>query len=166
MSETIKVDIWSDVQCPWCYIGKRKFEAGAALFDGKVEVEYHSFELAPDTPVDFDGSPVDYLSQRKGLPIGQVEQITLGGQATNLFSGVSRSTLRCPAIEQANTELELNAHVDCVTVNDLDHVRINGEPTRGARDGTAVRCLVLSTYPGNHDGKHSCHTDGNDDINR
>ena len=75
MSETIKVDIWSDVQCPWCYIGKRKFEAGAALFDGEVEVEYHSFELAPDTPVDFDGSPVDYLSQRKGLPIAQVEEM-------------------------------------------------------------------------------------------
>ena len=75
MSETIKVDIWSDVQCPWCYIGKRKFEAGAALFDGNVEVEYHSFELAPDTPVDFDGSPVDYLSQRKGLPVAEVEQM-------------------------------------------------------------------------------------------
>ena len=68
----IKVDIWSDVQCPWCYIGKRKFEAGAAAFGGVVEIEYHSFELAPDTPVDFDGSPVDYLSQRKGMPVGQV----------------------------------------------------------------------------------------------
>ena len=75
MSETIKVDIWSDVQCPWCYIGKRKFEAGAALFDGGVEVEYHSFELAPDTPVDFAGSPVDYLSERKGLPVAQVTEM-------------------------------------------------------------------------------------------
>ncbi|CAN5329023.1 DsbA family oxidoreductase [soil metagenome] len=71
----IKVDIWSDVQCPWCYIGKRKFEAGAAAFGGDVEVEYHSFELAPDTPVDFDGSPVDYLSQRKGIPVQQVTEM-------------------------------------------------------------------------------------------
>ena len=75
VSNPIKVDIWSDVQCPWCYIGKRKFEAGASEFGGPVEVEYHSFELAPDTPVDFDGTPVDYLSQRKGLPIPQVEQM-------------------------------------------------------------------------------------------
>ncbi len=75
VSEPIKVDIWSDVQCPWCYIGKRKFEAGAAAFGGEVEVEYHSFELAPDTPVDFDGTPADYLSQRKGVPIDQVEQM-------------------------------------------------------------------------------------------
>jgi len=72
VSEAIKVDIWSDVQCPWCYIGKRKFEAAQQLFDGEVEVEYHSFELAPDTPVDFDGTPADYLSQRKGIPLEQV----------------------------------------------------------------------------------------------
>jgi len=75
VSEPIKVDIWSDVQCPWCYIGKRKFEAGAAEFGGDVEVEYHSFELAPDTPVDFDGTPVEYLSQRKGMPVTQVEEM-------------------------------------------------------------------------------------------
>jgi len=72
VSETIKVDIWSDVQCPWCYIGKRKFEAGVAASGTEVEVEYHSFELAPDTPVDFAGSPVDYLSERKGIPVPQV----------------------------------------------------------------------------------------------
>jgi predicted DsbA family dithiol-disulfide isomerase len=63
-SSPIKVDIWSDVQCPWCYIGKRKFEAGVALAGVDVEVEYHSFELAPDTPVDFEGTPVDYLSAK------------------------------------------------------------------------------------------------------
>ncbi|MCU1524854.1 MAG: disulfide bond formation protein DsbA [Microbacteriaceae bacterium] len=75
MTEAIKVDIWSDVQCPWCYIGKRKFEAGAEQFGGDVEIEYHSFELAPDTPVDFEGTPIDYLSERKGMPVDQVEQM-------------------------------------------------------------------------------------------
>lgn len=63
----IKVDIWSDIQCPWCYIGKRKFEAGVAATGSDVEVVYHSFELAPDTPLDFVGSPADYLVRRKGL---------------------------------------------------------------------------------------------------
>lgn len=75
MSEPIKVDIWSDVQCPWCYIGKRRFEAAAAEFDGEVEVEYHSFELAPDTPVDYEGSPEQYLAERKGLPMDQVRMM-------------------------------------------------------------------------------------------
>ena len=73
--EPLKVDIWSDVQCPWCYIGKRKFEAGVKAFGRPVEVEYHSYELSPDTPVDFDGSPIDYLSQRKGLPLEQVNEM-------------------------------------------------------------------------------------------
>jgi predicted DsbA family dithiol-disulfide isomerase len=72
VTEPIKVDIWSDVQCPWCYIGKRKFEAGAGLSGVPVEVEYHSFELAPDTPVDFDGTPAEYLAQRKGMQLEQV----------------------------------------------------------------------------------------------
>jgi predicted DsbA family dithiol-disulfide isomerase len=71
----IKVDIWSDVQCPWCYIGKRKFEAAVAAFDGEVQVEYHSFELAPDTPVDYDGTPEQYLAERKGLPETTVRQM-------------------------------------------------------------------------------------------
>ena len=70
MSDVIKVDVWSDIACPWCYIGKRKFEAGAEGFD--VEVEYHSFELSPDTPVDFDGSAADFLAKHKGMPIEQV----------------------------------------------------------------------------------------------
>jgi predicted DsbA family dithiol-disulfide isomerase len=75
VSDAIKVDIWSDVQCPWCYIGKRKFEAAVAQFDGTVEVEYHSFELAPDTPVDFDGTPKQYLAERKGVSPEQADQM-------------------------------------------------------------------------------------------
>ena len=80
MSETIRVDIWSDIACPWCYIGKHRFEAGVAAFrarrpDVEFEVEGHSFELAPDTPLDFSGSEVDFLVRHKGMPAAQVEQM-------------------------------------------------------------------------------------------
>lgn len=77
MSEKLKVDIWSDIACPWCYIGKRKFETGLANFAGKdnVEVEYHSFELSPDTPTDFEGSAADFLVEKKGMPKAQVDQM-------------------------------------------------------------------------------------------
>jgi len=76
----IKVDIWSDIACPWCYIGKRKFEAGSGLFAGAgedrdVEVEYHSFELSPDTPVDFEGGEADFLARHKGIPAEQAQQM-------------------------------------------------------------------------------------------
>jgi len=76
----LTVDIWSDIACPWCYIGKRRFEEGVRRYravDGArgVEVVYHSFELAPDTPVDYDGSEIDFLSGHKGMPVEQVRQM-------------------------------------------------------------------------------------------
>jgi predicted DsbA family dithiol-disulfide isomerase len=86
VSNAIKVDIWSDVQCPWCYIGKRKFEAAVAGFDGEVDVEYHSFELAPDTPVDFEGSPKDYLAERKGISAAQADEML--DRVTGIAAGV------------------------------------------------------------------------------
>ncbi|WP_448004461.1 DsbA family oxidoreductase [Agromyces bauzanensis] len=78
MTSPIKIDIWSDIACPWCYIGKRHLEGGiAALGDDapEVEIEYHSFELAPDTPVDFEGSEVDFLAGHKGLPVEQAQMM-------------------------------------------------------------------------------------------
>ncbi|RFA20811.1 DsbA family oxidoreductase [Subtercola boreus] len=70
----ITIDVWSDIACPWCYIGKRKLESGIAAYRAgagdhplDIEVEYHSFELAPDTPVDFDGTEIDFLAKHKGL---------------------------------------------------------------------------------------------------
>lgn len=78
VTSPIKIDIWSDIACPWCYIGKRHLEGGIAALGAEapdVEIEYHSFELAPDTPVDFEGSEVDFLAGHKGLPPAQVEQM-------------------------------------------------------------------------------------------
>ena len=69
MTAPVKIDIWSDVACPWCYIGKRKFEAGAAASGIPVEIEYHSYELSPDTPVNFEGSAIEFLSGHKGIPV-------------------------------------------------------------------------------------------------
>ena len=81
MSESIKVDIWSDVACPWCYIGKRKLETAIAQYGAEpnsapIEVEYHSYLLNPDMPVDFEGSQTEYLSEHKGLEVAQVQQMT------------------------------------------------------------------------------------------
>ena len=107
MSEPLSVQIWSDVQCPWCYIGKRKFEAALAELAAdpeapQVEVVYRSFELAPDTPVDFEGTPVDYLSQRKGIAPEQARAMI------DRVSGIAESVgldYRYDDIHQTNTVL-------------------------------------------------------------
>ena len=46
------VEIWSDIACPWCYVGKRRFEQALARFDGRdeVKVTWRSFELDPNAP--------------------------------------------------------------------------------------------------------------------
>ena len=81
MTGSIRVDVWSDVACPWCYIGKRNLEAGIAAYRAAdagrppVEVEYHSFELAPDTPVDFEGSELDYLARVKGIGVDEARRL-------------------------------------------------------------------------------------------
>ncbi|MDD7962484.1 DsbA family oxidoreductase [Microbacterium thalli] len=80
MTDAIKIDVWSDIACPWCYIGKRNLEAGLAATAEdddapRVEVTFHSFELSPDTPVDFDGDELDFLSSHKGIPREQVQQM-------------------------------------------------------------------------------------------
>lgn len=80
MTDAIKIDVWSDIACPWCYIGKRNLENGLAQAAGDddapaVEVVYHSFELSPDTPLDFDGGEADYLATHKGVSTDQAQQM-------------------------------------------------------------------------------------------
>lgn len=66
---TMKVDIWSDVRCPFCYIGKRKFESALAQFPHRdqVELEWHSFELDPGMKTDKTTNVYDYLAKRKNI---------------------------------------------------------------------------------------------------
>lgn len=73
----ISVDIWADISCPWCYIGRRAFEAGLKAFEyaDMVRVTYRSYVLNPDAPLDFDGSARDFLLRHKGVSAGQVEQM-------------------------------------------------------------------------------------------
>ena len=80
MTDAIKIDVWSDIACPWCYIGKRNLESGLAAASAdvdapEVEVVYHSFELSPDTPVDFEGGEADYLARHKGVSSEQAQQM-------------------------------------------------------------------------------------------
>lgn len=79
MSKPITVDVWTDVVCPWCFIGKRKFEAGLASFQaaggGPVQVRAHSFELTPDALVG-DHQPVqEYFVQKRGVAPAQAQQM-------------------------------------------------------------------------------------------
>lgn len=86
MTEPIKVDIWSDIACPWCFIGKRKFEAAVVSSGLPVEVEFHSFELSPHTPAEFSGSHEEYLAEHLGVSLEQAK--AMGDRVTGLAAAV------------------------------------------------------------------------------
>jgi predicted DsbA family dithiol-disulfide isomerase len=70
----MKVEIWSDVMCPFCYIGKRRFEKALDQIPGKeaIEVEWKSFLLNPGLKTDLNTSTAAYLSKTKGMPEAQI----------------------------------------------------------------------------------------------
>ncbi|MFG2036493.1 DsbA family protein [Dactylosporangium sp. NPDC048998] len=71
----IEIEVWSDIVCPWCYIGKRRLERALAGFQGDVSVQWRSFQLDPSTPVG-DPRPVsESLAAKMGASAAQVRDM-------------------------------------------------------------------------------------------
>ncbi|MEA2972328.1 MAG: hypothetical protein QOG82_786 [Actinomycetota bacterium] len=73
----MRVEIWSDVVCPWCYIGKRHFESALERFEhaDEVEVVWRAFELDPAAPVEREGAYIDRLSSKYRIPVAEAEEM-------------------------------------------------------------------------------------------
>lgn len=69
------VEIWSDIACPWCYIGKRHFEAALAEFEhaDEVNVTWRSYELDPSAPAEVPGQSVEIIARKYGLSPEQAQ---------------------------------------------------------------------------------------------
>jgi predicted DsbA family dithiol-disulfide isomerase len=69
----VDVEIWSDIACPWCYIGKRRFEAALERFEHRdqVRVTWRSFELDPDAPPERQGDLAARLAEKYGMSVEQ-----------------------------------------------------------------------------------------------
>ena len=67
----MQVEVWSDVVCPWCYIGKRRLEAALAAFPHRDEIEvlWRSFELNPNAPARVPGNPAERLAAKYGMTV-------------------------------------------------------------------------------------------------
>ena len=65
------VEIWSDIVCPWCYIGKRRFESALSRFEhaDQVEVRWRSFELDPHAPFRRSGTMAEHLAAKYGMTV-------------------------------------------------------------------------------------------------
>ena len=67
----MQVEIWSDIACPWCYVGKRRFEAALAAFEQRdaVSVTWRSFELDPGAPAERVGDHAEHLARKYGMTV-------------------------------------------------------------------------------------------------
>jgi predicted DsbA family dithiol-disulfide isomerase len=74
----MKVEIWSDVMCPFCYIGKRRFENALAQFENKDEVEivWRSFQLNPTLQTDPSKNTIEHLAESKGWDMDYTRKTT------------------------------------------------------------------------------------------
>lgn len=71
----MRVDIWSDVVCPFCYIGKKRLEAAAQEAGIELEVHWHSFQLDPEAPLRQEISNSERLAQKYGRTVAEVEEM-------------------------------------------------------------------------------------------
>lgn len=77
VAASMQIDIWSDIACPWCYIGKRRLETALADHPHRddIQVTWHSYQLDPSLPEHYEGTEADYLASRKGMPVEQVREM-------------------------------------------------------------------------------------------
>jgi predicted DsbA family dithiol-disulfide isomerase len=102
----LKVEIWSDVVCPWCYIGKRRFEAALARFAHRAEVDvvWRSFELDPTAPALRDVDNAERLAAKYGMTRQQAVDSQVRLTQTAAAEGL---TFRFDVSKSGNT---FNAH--------------------------------------------------------
>ena len=106
MENKMKVEIWSDVMCPFCYIGKRNFETALEQFADKkhIEVTWKSYQLDPTIPEVPIENYQDYLVKRKGMSSGQVK-----GMLDNVTQTAKQAGLEYH-LDKAIIVNSLNAH--------------------------------------------------------
>lgn len=101
------VEVWSDVACPYCFIGKKKFEKALRQFPGndKIKILWKSFQLSPDLKTDPAINMYEYLCESKGINVEEAKEMTY-------FAGEAARTadieLNFDKVIPANT---LNAHI-------------------------------------------------------
>src|SRR3954453_15715719 len=75
--EIMHVEIWSDIACPWCYVGKRRFEAALAAFEHRdaVRVTWRPFEFDPDAPAERVRDHTAHLAAKYGTSVQQAQSM-------------------------------------------------------------------------------------------
>ena len=98
----LRIDVWSDIACPWCYVGKRRLEAALAQFPRPVELVWRSFELDPGAPKRLDDgtSNAARLARKYGTSVPEAEAMLARMTTTAAADGLE---LRFDRTRSGNT---------------------------------------------------------------
>jgi predicted DsbA family dithiol-disulfide isomerase len=90
VTDSLRIDVWSDIACPWCFVGKRRLEQALDGFPHDAEVVWHAFELDPAAPKERDPSVshVERLARKYGMSVAQAEQSTARLTAAGHAEGI------------------------------------------------------------------------------
>ena len=166
----MKIDIWSDIACPWCYIGLTRFERVLAEFEHAedVEVTVHSFQLDPSLPETFDGTETEYLSQRKGLPAAQVEQMFAHVNQAAATEGLHLNfdTVKVANSRRAHRLLHAARATEGVDAHGLEHALLRAHFVEGASisDGEVLVRLAPDAGLDAQVARDSLESDENDAL--
>lgn len=100
----MRVDIWSDVVCPFCYIGKKRLEHVAEQAGIELDIHWHSFELDPDAPAKHEVSNTQRLAQKYGRSYAEMEEMERNVAAMAATEGIDFQW------QKANSGNSFNAH--------------------------------------------------------
>lgn len=100
----MRVDIWSDVVCPFCYIGKKRLEHVAAEAGIELEVHWHSYELDPNAPAKHEDSNTERLARKYGRSCAEMEEMERNVAAMAATEGIDFQW------QKANSGNSFNAH--------------------------------------------------------
>ena len=100
----MRVDIWSDVVCPFCFIGKKRLEKAAEQAGVELEVFWHSYQLDPDAPIRQEKSNSERLAEKYNRSIAEVEEMQRNIAAMAKEEGIEFNW------ENANSGNTFNAH--------------------------------------------------------
>lgn len=84
----MKIEVWSDFVCPFCYVGKRRLEESLDTFKHDVEIEYKSFELDPEADVEMNMNVYELLSKKYGTSIEQAKNMSKGVMEQGAQAGI------------------------------------------------------------------------------
>ena len=100
----MRVDIWSDVVCPFCYIGKKRLEHVAEQAGIELDIHWHSFELDPDAPAKHETSNTERLARKYGRSYAEMEEMERNVAAMAATEGIDFQW------QKANSGNSFNAH--------------------------------------------------------